>query len=101
MGRDLARLRSSFGWAGGLFALRVTRRGRLDTGGLDDRMIRCLMQINGKWVKIDGINEKSTEIDASKWNIDEIQQTSMKTDLRSMITNGKQRISTENLKKNQ
>ena len=59
-------------WAGGLFALRVTRRGRLDTGGLDDRMIRCLMKINAKLVKIDGINEKLPEIDASKWNIDEI-----------------------------
>ena len=59
-------------WAGGLLALRVTRRGRLDTGGLDDRMIRCLMKINAKLVKIDGINEKSPEIDASKWNIDEI-----------------------------
>ena len=59
-------------WAGGLFALRVTRRGRLDTGGLDDRMIRCLMKINAKLVKIDGTNEKLPEIDASKWNIDEI-----------------------------
>ena len=39
MGRGPARLRSSSGWAGGFFALRVTRRGRLDTGGLDDRMI--------------------------------------------------------------
>ena len=57
---------------GGLFALRVTRRGRLDTGGLDDRMIRCLMKINGKLLKIDGIDGKSTEIDSSKWNIDEI-----------------------------
>ena len=77
MGRDLARLRSSVGWAGGLFALRVTRRGRLDTGGLDDRMIRCLMKINGKLMKIDGINGKSTEINSSKWNIDEIQQNSV------------------------
>ena len=29
---DLARLRSSFGWAGGLFALRVTRRGHCRLG---------------------------------------------------------------------
>ena len=37
-GRDPARLRSSSGWAGGLFALRVTRRGRLKAwrlGGLE------------------------------------------------------------------
>ena len=31
----LARLRSSFGWAGGLFALRVTRRGDLEAGDLE------------------------------------------------------------------
>ena len=66
---------------GGLFALRVTRRGRLDIGGLDDRMIRCLKKINGKLMKIGGIDGKSTEIDASKWNIDYIQRASMETDL--------------------
>ena len=38
VGMGPARLRSSFGWAGGLFALRVTRRGRLKAwrlGGLE------------------------------------------------------------------
>ena len=31
----LARLRSSFGWAGGLFALRVSRRGGLEAGSFE------------------------------------------------------------------
>ena len=53
---------------GGLFALRVTRRGRLDTGGLDDRMIRCLMKINGTLMEID---RKSTEIDGKSMKFNE------------------------------
>ena len=59
------------GWAGGLFALRVTRRGRLDTGGLDDRMIRCLMKINGTLMEIDRksteINRKSMKFNEHRW----------------------------------
>ena len=55
-------------WAGGLFALRVTRRGRLDTGGLDDRMIRCLMKINGTLMEID---RKSTEIHGKSMKFNE------------------------------
>ena len=51
-----------------LFALRVPRRGRLDTGGLDDRMIRCLMKINGTLMEIDS---KSTEIDGKSMKFNE------------------------------
>ena len=42
LGMGLARLRSSFGWAGGLSTLRASRRGHWRLGGLEARMLGSL-----------------------------------------------------------